>query len=104
MVSFHHYTIQWRLVALDIRNPETVRSCAGEVPIHEILGAGQQIVRDRRDSERLTSCGATQPHLAHQTPHSALGHRDVFPVELDSYLGNAIDTVVVVEDPLDLRT
>ena len=61
-VSFHHRTVKQRLVALEIGDPQTIRTIRGEVPFHEIRRdrsafSAPTVVRTRRtrDTPRISN-------------------------------------------------
>ncbi len=76
-MSFHHHTIQWRLVALYIGHPEAIRLSPGELSVDEI----QRCRHPRDPASGSTVPGKTgQASTGHEHPNSAVADCDAVPI------------------------
>jgi hypothetical protein len=85
----------------EIGDPPGVRLRGLELPVHQIERTRRRPVADR-GSHWLSSDGAFQPHLAHQSRHGAPRHLDPLPAELPPDLADTVDLEVLLPDPPDV--
>ena len=84
----------------EVCQPEQIWPCHAELPVHPIGGTWR--LSSDRGPGFLATNDATQPHLAHQTCHSAAGDRNTLAAELSPHLAHTINPNVCLEDAADL--
>src|SRR5712692_3570529 len=85
-----------------VGNPEPVRRGSHETALDQVLRPLGDLAWQRGPLHRASS-DTDQLELAHQPPHPVTADLEALPVELAPDLVGAVDAVVVLVDPSDLR-
>src|SRR5690606_6147138 len=86
----------------EIRDPELVRTVGPELPVDPIQRAAGCVIRNGRTQPFATPY-ALQTLGTHQTLDRATSHDDALAVQLPPDLVGAVDAMVLLPNPLDLR-
>ena len=100
-VSFHHRTVEQRLVAHQVRHPKPIGTLRLELSTHEVGGARCSLVWHRR-THLLPSAHTAKAEIAHEARDRASSDARALAVELAPDLVHPVYAVVVLVHALDL--
>lgn len=99
----HLPSVQERLVALDISQPQAVGSRGSELAIDQVGRSGREITGDR-GALVLSPGSTTEPKAGHDPSHLVPADVHAVPAQLAPDLAHSVDAVVLVVDPADVST
>jgi hypothetical protein len=100
-VSFHHRTVEQRLMALEVGHPQPIRRRCPELAGDQIGRPGARLVTDRGPDTGLAPDHTSEAELAHQPLDGTPGDRDALTFQLGPDLVGPVDLAVLVPDPPD---
>jgi hypothetical protein len=91
----HPLSVQERLVALEVRHPETIRRSGHELTINEVARSMLVLITRGGDLELATPLCAGESLVLQESANRVIGNLDALALQLLSDLLGAVDTVAV---------